>query len=298
MIRKIAFIGATGMSGQPVAKELAYSGFDVTALIRDESRAKELPAAVHTIKGNIKNASDLDKLFAGQDAVYLSLNLNLSDRKGAYHAEREGLESILIAAKKHALRRIGFVSSLVMNYQGMDGFNWWVFDLKRQAVEMIKASGIPYTIFYPSTFMENFDSTYRQGNKILLAGTSRYRMHFIAGEDFGKQVSRSFQILEHENREYVIQGPEAFTADEAAQEYIRHYKKYPLTISRAPLKLLKFLGKFSAKIDYGYHIVTALNNYPEKFESQKSWEELGKPSVTLRLFAKHEVNPLGDSSAF
>ena len=293
MIRKIAFIGATGMLGQPVAKELAYSGFDVTALIRNESKAKELPAAVHTFKGNIKNASDLDKLFTGQDAVYLSLNLNLNDRKGAYHAEREGLESILAAAKKHNLKRIGFVSSLVMKYQGMDGFNWWVFDLKQQAIDRIKASGIPYTIFYPSTFMENFDSTYRQGNKIILAGTSRHKMYFVSGEDFGKQVSRSFHILENENREYVIQGLEGFTAEEAAEEYIHHYKRETLTISKAPLKLLKFIGKFSPKINYGYHIVTALNNYPEKFESEKSWEELGKPTVTLRLFAKHEINPLG-----
>lgn len=293
MIRKIAFIGATGMLGQPVARELAYSGFDVTALVRSETKAQYLPAAVHTIKGNIRNTSDLDRLFAGQDAVYISLNLNLSHGKKAYHAEREGLEGILAAAKKHRLKRIGFVSSLVMNYQGMDGFDWWVFDMKRQAVDKVKASGIPYTIFYPSTFMENFDTTYRRGQKILLAGTSLHKMYFIAGEDFGKQVSRSFQILEDENREYAIQGPEGFTADEAAKEYIRYYKKDKLKISRAPLMLLKFLGKFSTRINYGYHIVTALNNYPEKFESEKSWEELGKPSVTLKLYAKHELDPLG-----
>lgn len=293
MIRKIAFIGATGMLGQPVARELAYSGFDVTALVRNETKARYLPAAIHTIKGNIRNASDLDRLFNGQDAAYISLNLNLSHGKKAYHAEREGLEIILAAAKKHRLKRIAFVSSLVMNYQGMEGFDWWVFDMKRQAAEKIKAAGIPYTIFYPSTFMENFDTTYRRGQKILLSGTSRHKMYFIAGEDFGKQVSRSFQILEDENREYTIQGPEGFTADEAAQEYISNYKKDKLKITRAPLTLLKFLGNFSARINYGYHIVTALNNYPEKFESQKSWEELGKPSVTLKLYAKHEVDLLG-----
>ena len=32
---KILFIGATGMLGKPVAKELINSGFDVTLLARD-----------------------------------------------------------------------------------------------------------------------------------------------------------------------------------------------------------------------------------------------------------------------
>ncbi|GCC49884.1 hypothetical protein SanaruYs_00980 [Chryseotalea sanaruensis] len=60
-------------------------------------------------------------------------------------------------AKQKKIKRIGFISSPIMNYQGMNNFNWWVFDVKRKAVDMVKQSGIPYTIFYPSTFMDNFN---------------------------------------------------------------------------------------------------------------------------------------------
>ncbi|HYG19692.1 MAG TPA: NAD(P)H-binding protein [Ohtaekwangia sp.] len=285
MALKIAFIGATGMVGRPVAKELAYAGMEVTALVRDPLRAKDLSSAIALMPGDLRHAEDLDRLFMGKDAVYLNLNLDMSAGKNSYHNEREGLDTIIRAAQKRNLKRIALVSSLVMNYQGMNGFNWWVFDMKRQAVEKIRASGIPYTIFYPSTFMENFENNYRRGKKIMLAGTSHHRMYFIAGEDYGKQVSRSFQILNDENREYVIQGPEGFTAEEAAAEYIRHYPDEPLSIARAPAGMLQFLGYFNQRMRYGYHIVTALNNYPEKFESQTTWDELGKPSITLRRFA-------------
>jgi uncharacterized protein YbjT (DUF2867 family) len=285
MAFRIAFIGATGMVGRPVAKELAYAGMEVTALVRDPSRAKDLTPAIAVMQGDLRNPEDLSRLFTGKDAVYLNLNLDMSAGKNSYHNEREGLDAIIAAARKHSLKRIAFVSSLVMNYQGMNGFNWWVLELKRQAVEKIRASGIPYTIFYPSTFMENFETNYRQGKKIMLAGTSHHKMYYIAGEDFGKQVSRSFQILSDENKEYTVQGPEGFTADEAATEYIRYYRKETLSISRAPAGVLKFLGYFNQRMHYGYHIVTALNHYPEKFGSQTTWDELGKPSITLKAFA-------------
>jgi hypothetical protein len=39
------------------------------------------------------------------------------------------------------------------------------------------------------------------------------------------------------------------------------------------------MGLFSNKFSYGAKIVEALNNYPEKFESEKTWEELGKPET-------------------
>jgi hypothetical protein len=123
---------------------------------------------------------------------------------------------------------------------------------------------------------------------MLLAGTSRHKMHFISSEDYARQVARSFQILTSENKEYTVQGPEAFTADEAVAEFVRHYKKENLTISKAPLPLLKFLGLFKQKFHYGAHIVEALNNYPEKFEAEQTWNELGKPVITIKDFAQQK----------
>jgi uncharacterized protein YbjT (DUF2867 family) len=289
MIKKIAFIGATGMIGKPVASELVSAGFTVTALVRDISKARtELPETIHLIPGNIKYRQDLENLLRGQDALYINLNIKHTEKKNDYHTESDGLKIILEVAKKSGIKRVAFISSLVMRYQGMNNFRWWVFDVKRESIRLIKSCGIPYTIFYPTTFIENFDGVYRQGNRMLLAGRSIHKMYFISSADYAKQVVRSFQVLQNENKEYTIQGPEGFTADEAVAEYVNHYKKEKLIISKAPLVLLKFLGLFIQKFHYGSHIVEALNNYPEKFESENTWKELGKPTVTIREFAQQK----------
>jgi uncharacterized protein YbjT (DUF2867 family) len=291
MTKKIAVIGATGNLGRPVALALAQAGFSVTALVRNPEKAKnKLPAKIKLLKGDIQNAADLLALMSEQDFLYVNLNLKLDEKKTDWHAETDGLKTILAAAQKSGIKRIGFISSIVMRYQGMNNFNWWVFDMKREAINLIKASPVPYTIFYPSTFTENFEGNYRRGNSIALAGESKFKMHFIAGADFGRQVARSFEILQSENKEYDIQGLEAFTADEAAQEFIRHYKKGKLKISKAPLSVLRFIGKFVQPLNYVSHIIEAMNNYPEKFTAENTWRELGKPAITLKAYAE---NPEG-----
>jgi uncharacterized protein YbjT (DUF2867 family) len=296
MISKIAVIGATGVLGAPVANELVRAGFNVTALVRNKTKAeKVLLRPVSLMAGDIRNLADLKALMAGQDALYMNLNLDPHEKKNDFHTETDGLRNILDVARSAGIKRIGFISSLVMRYQGMNHFNWWVFDVKREAVRLIHECGIPYSIFYPSTFMENFETNYRRGKSIMLTGTSHYPMYFISAVDYGKQVARSFQVLKNENREYVVQGPQAFTADEATKEYINHHTKERLSISKFSLGLLQFFGTFSRQMNYVSHIVEALNNYPEKFEAQDTWNELGTPTITLQQFASGKYHQASSS---
>ena len=158
--------------------------------------------------------------------------------------------------------------------------------MKKTAVQRIRSCGIPYTIFFASTFMECFDQMMMQGNKILLAGESKVPMHFIAGEDFGKQVARSFALPGDENHEYIVQGTEAYNWDDAADVFISNYSKTRLKTMKAPMGMMKFFGIFSGKAAYGYKICTALNNYPETFDADRTWRELGKPELTLAEYAR------------
>ena len=109
-------------------------------------------------------------------------------------------------------------------------------------------------------------------------------MYYIAAEDYGKQVARSLK-LEPRYQEYVIQGPQAFTQDEAAEIFVKNYRKEKLSVMRTPISILNFAARFSTTISYGVNILEAMNRYPEKFESQNTWDELGKPNVTLAQFA-------------
>ncbi|GAB3520587.1 SDR family oxidoreductase [Emticicia fontis] len=285
-MKKIVVFGSTGLLGKPVTKALIEAGFDVTVMVRNAALAQKLFPKATIIKGDLQNATDIEKAIQGQWGIFLSLSIIQTEKENEFHTEQEGLDTIIKIAKQEGIERIAYLSSLVHLYQGMNGFDWWIFRIKQEAVRKIKESGIPYTIFYPSTFMESIAYQSRQGIMIAIGGKSEYPLYYIAAEDYALQVANSFKILHNENKEYVVQGPEAFTQDKAAKFFTRHYTKEKLFVMWAPMFMMKIMGLFSQKFDYGYHIVTALNKYPEKFEAKQTWEELGKPTITLKEFAE------------
>jgi putative NADH-flavin reductase len=286
---KIAIIGANGMLGRPVVHALSKSGLEISALIRNPNHLPStLLSPSNLIEGTMASREDLKRFLYEQDTLYLNLSVKQSEKETDWHTESEGLELLLPLAREAGVKRIVYLSSLIMNYQNMNRFNWWVFDVKQNAVKMIKESGLMYTIFYPSTFMESIANLYKQGPFLLLAGDSKYKQYFIAAHDYANQVLKSIQNNSSENKEYIIQGPEGFTSDEAIAVFINNYQKGKLFTLKAPLRLIKFYGSFIQKMDYGYHIIEALNNFPEKFDAEISWQELGTPKITLANFAQYQ----------
>ena len=282
---KIVFIGGTGMLGMPVAKQLISDGFDVTLLARDPAKMQKLFPGSAVIRGDVLDKQSLIAAFENCDTVYLNLSIQQSSKEKDLQPEREGVRNAIEAAQQKNLKRIAHLSSIIQNYQGMNGFNWWAFDIKQKSVEAIKSSGIAYSIFYPSTFMETLSHQMRKGNWVFLLGKSEAPMWWIAVRDYAKQVSRSFQIAGTGNKEYTIQGQEPFDFENAARVFVDNCPK-KLRLLKMPMSVLKFFSQFNQTMDYGVRICEALNKYPEKFESEKTWAELGMPATTLKQFSQ------------
>jgi len=283
-MQKLLFIGGSGMLGKPVALELMRAGFPVTFLARDVDKMQKLFPNAAVVKGDVFAIASLEAAMAGQEIVYLNLSVAQSSKKSEPQPEREGINNIIEAAKKTGIKRIAYLSSLIKNYEGMNGFKWWAFEIKHAAVNAIKKSGLNYSIFYPSTFMECLDKQMLQGTRLMLAGKSEAPMWFIAAKDYGVQVAWALKKAGDSNQEYVVQGLEPYTADEAAKVFIQNVKS-KIKIMRTPLAPLKYLGIFNQRVNYAFHICEALNKYPEKFESENTWNDLGKPSTTLADYA-------------
>ena len=284
-IQRIAMIGATGTLGRPVARELIDAGYEVTVVSRNPARAADLGASA-VVEGDVFDAESLRRAFAGAEAVYLNLSIPAGEKPSDPHAETHGLRNVIDAARTNGVRRLAMISSLVKEYQGHEGFDWWAFDVKYQAVRLLRESGIPSTVFCASSFFENFLPDGRSGDKIVLPGKSKHPMWFIAGSDYGKQVARSFALEGDENRSYPVQGLEPFTYDEAARVFAANYPRQQLRVTHPPMLLLYALGLFSRKYDYAAKVVEALNEYPERFIAQETWDELGKPTTTLAEWAR------------
>jgi nucleoside-diphosphate-sugar epimerase len=277
------------MLGKPTALELLRAGFDVSMLARDTEKMQKLFPNINILKGDVFDSDSLQNAMQGQEIVYANLSIPQSSKKNEPQQEREGVANIIDAAKKSGVRRIGYLSSLIKDYQGMNGFNWWAFDIKQNAIDAIKNSGLNYSIFYPSTFMETIDKQMLQGNRLMMLGKSEAPMWFIAAKDYGVQVAWAMKKAGDNNQEYNVQGLEPLTFDEAAKQFCENCKRR-LTITRAPMTPVKLLGYLSQKMNYTANICEALNKYPEKFVSQKTWDELGKPSITMAQYAA-SLNP-------
>ena len=283
-MKNILFVGATGMLGKPVAQELLRAGFHLTLFGRDAEKMKKAFPNLKAIEGDVFDKDSIEGAMKDQEIVYMNLSINQSLGKSGFHSEREGINNIIASAQTAGVKRICYISSLIKNYQGMNGFNWWAFDIKHKAIDAIKKSGINYSIFHPSTFMESLDKQMLQGSRLMLAGKSEAPMWFIAAQDYGIQVAWALKKAGENNQEYAIQGLEPFTFDEAARVFVSNAKK-KIKIFKAPLTPIKLIGKFNQKINYAANILEALNKFPEKFESETTWNDLGKPTMTLAQYA-------------
>jgi uncharacterized protein YbjT (DUF2867 family) len=281
--RRIAVIGATGMLGQPVTSALVDAGLRVTALIRNPEQARlVLPTQARIAVADARDEDSLRRGMAGSDGLYLSLAIAPGDRREDFHTEQQGLAHILAAARASGIRRIGYVSALVHDTNDDD---WWVIQLWREAIARIKESGIPYTIFYPTNFMETLPQRHMMGTSLVLPGKAHYCNYWIAGRDFGRQVARAFQLPQAANREYAIQGPEPMSYEEAACRYAQALP-VPPRIVKVPLALMRLAGHFSRSMDYDARIMQTVLDYYETFKASDAWDELGRPSTTIEEFAR------------
>lgn len=287
-------LGATGMLGRPVAVRLLREGFPLTVMSRKPATIVGLEGA-RRARGDVFDTDSLRSSFTGHDIVYLNLRQGASP--SAPQPETDGLRNVIAAAREAGVRRIAMISSLVQNYEGMNGFHWWAFETKREALAILRDSGLEWTIFYPSSFMDNFLSSYREGASVMLAGTGKHPQWFIDGDDYGRQVARSFEMESAARRDYPVQGPEPLLPDRAAEIFVEHYTAEPLRIKRTPLWPLRLAGLVKPGLRDLWSIIEALNKYPERFQSETTWRELGKPETTLVAFARRASQEFGKHSS-
>ena len=72
-MKKVAVIGATGLVGTQVVKELANRGYFVNALARNTSKIEE-SENVKAVTADIYNTTDLSEILKGNDAVISAFN--------------------------------------------------------------------------------------------------------------------------------------------------------------------------------------------------------------------------------
>src|ERR1700757_2434328 len=108
--------GATGFLGSHVARVLANQGADLRLLVRPTSNLKNLEGLkAETASGDLRDAASLEKAMSGCDTVFhvaADYRLWVRDPNEMYRSNVGGTQAVLEAARKNAVRRVVYTSSV------------------------------------------------------------------------------------------------------------------------------------------------------------------------------------------
>jgi dihydroflavonol-4-reductase len=112
-----AFVtGATGFVGSHVAHVLAEQGAALRLLVRSTSDPKNIQDLnAERVVGDLRDADSLEKAMSGCDVVFhvaADYRLWVRDPDQMYRSNVEGTRAILSAARKNAVRRVVYTSSV------------------------------------------------------------------------------------------------------------------------------------------------------------------------------------------
>ena len=94
---RILVTGGTGLVGSQVVAQLAGGAHHIQGLTRDAAKARNLPAGVTAVEGNLQDPATVRRVFNGVDAVFL-LNA-LSQVPGTRAALRQASEELKMRLK-------------------------------------------------------------------------------------------------------------------------------------------------------------------------------------------------------
>lgn len=277
---RILVIGGTGRIARPVVREMLKAGYSVRVMTRDPQRSHSLlPSTVEWCQGDLQDRAALAAAMHQVDVIYLNLP-EATNPQAAFVPDIHGIQNILDTAPSGALliKLSELGAAEIPTYKNLT--------LKFRADEQIQASGHPYIIFRPSWFMESLPLILTQGKAIIYAGAQPYPLHWIAGQDFARQVVAALQNRAHtENRIFTVQGPEAMPFAEAIDRYTKATGDR-LYRMRIPLWGLRLAGIFDAQSQAIYELMAHFDRQRETFESEVTWEQLGKPTITIEKFVE------------
>ena len=117
--------GATGFVGAAVVRALLAAGWQVRALVRASSNRSNLTGlAIECVLGDLADRASLERALAGCEALFhvaADYRLWTPDPKALYRSNVEGTRNIIEAARRSAVRRIVYTSSVATIALRADG---------------------------------------------------------------------------------------------------------------------------------------------------------------------------------
>jgi NADH dehydrogenase len=232
---KIAIIGGTGFVGGHLARSLTAEDHQVVVIARgSDSRDKtirQLPNATFHALGT-DDEEQLVTAFYGCDAVAHCAGINREHGAQTYvRVHRRGTQCVVNAARRAGVKKIVLVSFLRARPDCGSGYH----ESKFAAEEIVRASGLDYTIFKPGVIyglgdhmLDHLSHAFHTFPIFAFVGFKAKLVAPLAVADF-VHVMKAAIIAGRLSRQTVaIIGPEQMPLTEAVRRVARAVRKRPL----------------------------------------------------------------------
>ncbi len=249
----ILITGATGFVGREIAKQAREQGFAVRAVVREPNRARwlEREFGVELFHGNILNP---DSLSGSMKDVKCGIHLvgvireRLEQTFERVHVD--GTRNIVEAAKKGGVKRFLHMSALGARADGRSRYH----KTKWEAEEIVRGSGLSWTIFRPSVIFGKRDEFVNDLARVIrlapfapVIGDGENKLQPVAVEDVAHCFVAAVKSDASIGQAYELVGPKVFTMNElmrvlrGAMGKRRKLIHVPLPIARAQAFVLEAL---------------------------------------------------------
>lgn len=246
---KILLFGATGNLGKEIAKELVRRGLDLTIVVRNETKAKQLSdVTTKYVIADVCKKSTLDNIFENQEIVISALGKSVSPNDKSKPTFKEvdyiANENILNEAKKAGVKKFIYVSA----FHSEKYLHLEYFKVHHHFSELLKKSGIDYSIVKPPAIFSAFIDMIAMAKKgqLVNIGKGDKKTNPIYEGDLAKitvdAINKSNIIIE-------AGGKTIYTRkqlNEIVQKEInnqKNLKSVPVILLKASLPIIKLFNK-------------------------------------------------------
>lgn len=285
MTNTILVVGGTGMLGEPVARRLAADGFKVRLLARNPGKARvKFDETFEIVAGDVEKPETLPAALQGCYGVHI--NLAGGPTPESYlRIEGQGTANVARAAAQVGVQHVTYLSGAST---GPTRASYAPCKAKLDAESAIQKSGVAYSIFRASWFMESLP-LFVQGKRAIVIGRQPNPVHWVAVNDYARMVSTAYQRPAAANQIFTIYGPEATPMLEALKRYCAALRP-GVKASSMPIWLARLVAKLTRDIKLT-DIADFLAYYEtvyEKDDPAPANRILGAPATTLQQWCLNE----------
>jgi uncharacterized protein YbjT (DUF2867 family) len=252
---KVLVTGGTGFVGRHITARLAREGHAIRLLSRhansDSARQASERFNAETFRGDIADPESLDPACAGMAAIIHLVGIISEVGENTFEkAHVIGTRNILEAARRAGIGRFIHISALGTRLDAVSRYH----QTKWRAEELVRASGLPYTIFRPSIiygagdgFVSLFARVSRFSPVLPVIGAGCGKMRPVPVEAVAEAVVKALSEPAAAGETFVLAGPEELTFVEVLDAILdeagrRRFKIHvPVALARSGAAIMEFL---------------------------------------------------------